>query len=986
MIGRYRLLEKLGEGGVAQVYRAHHPTLDCDVAIKVLHPRLVRRSDITERFQREAQAIARLRHPHIIRVYDFEIAGDMAYLVMEYVPGITLAKRLRDLRRAGRQMPFDEVWAIFSAVASAVEYAHQAGIIHRDIKPANVLLRSDGTPVLADFGMVYLAEDALQTIVEGMIGTPAYMSPEQCRGEHVDVRSDVYALGVLLFEMVTNRLPFEAVHPVQLLLKHLQEPPPYPGQFRPDVLPRVESAIMRSLAKSPDERFGSVRAFLRALSRDVPAVERVPGAALVMPSPLHAWAERQWEAAVKEAFQNYHDLVELVRSPLADAALIGPALINGADDPPPDERGRALRVVLRWAAARLAPGPLPYLADERPARTHPIWQDRQWWRYLILRYAYLEPFESYELDDGFRTTGTLIALLGFPNDDAFYAERDRALREVAFLLREQVLHRRSDAELAQLAVESLLHALGKRGQSLLAVAAVFRGPFPRDWLVEMARQEEAWPGASTLNYLLSQRIFQVVDDRSLILPQPIRDFVHARQPVDVQAARHWRAARFYQKRGYFIEAAWHLLMGGQHLKAADLLLGNAETLVDELEFDAMREALSEFSRHQLPPERWSDVQILLGDLWSRNGARNEALQVLESALRVAANDVQRGRIYLRLAKLFEDHNRQRALDYYNRADELLAPGHPERADLLTNRAWLYIYDRDWSRAESDLLTVLYEVEQPQAARGHVTLWRRRADVHNALASLYRQQKDYDRAIAHIQKAMALREENGDSRGVAELRSNLGLIYSRKGDLHQAVAAYHDAYETFRMLGSREAMATVEMDIGIAYHVAEHLQEAVSRYQKSLAIFREIDLPRGQSQAHYNLAEALTALGEVEAACYHWGEGYEISQRAGLDDELKWYEALRTEIPALAECASQSRDESLVTIPLPAAIRGDLSPDEYQALELVRQEGKVTTSRLMEVAHISRSTAKRVLMGLVERGVLSRRGQGRGIHYVLPASS
>ncbi len=254
-LGKYRLIEKLGQGGMAQVYKAYQPDLDRFVAIKILHPHLTGDEEFAARFQREARAIAALEHPHTVRVYDFDTAEGLAFIVMEYLTGDSLKTRVRELSCRDEFMPLAEVAHIISALADALDYAHARGVVHRDIKPSNVLITREGRAVLTDFGIAKIIDATVITGGNSILGTPAYMSPEQAKGEPGDARSDIYALGVMLYQLCTNHLPFDADTPYAIILKHLTAPLPPPRELRPDLPTALERVILKALAKDPRERF-----------------------------------------------------------------------------------------------------------------------------------------------------------------------------------------------------------------------------------------------------------------------------------------------------------------------------------------------------------------------------------------------------------------------------------------------------------------------------------------------------------------------------------------------------------------------------------------------------------------------------------------------------------------------------------------------------------------------------------------------------------
>jgi len=272
-LGRYQLLECLGSGGMAQVYRARDPLKGTAVAVKVLYPHLTADEGFTARFQREAEAAALLDHPHIIRILDHGSDDGLSYLVMELIDGPSLETVLRQ-----RDEPLspDEAVRLVATLADALDYAHRQGVVHRDVKPSNILLRGGrlDDPVLTDFGVARIIDATLATAPGTLLGTPTYMSPEQGEGQTGDARSDIYALGIVLYELVTGQPPFQADSPYALILRHIHTPPSSPHTLQPDLSPGLEEAIMRALAKDPVERYPTAVAFASALTRRAAARSR----------------------------------------------------------------------------------------------------------------------------------------------------------------------------------------------------------------------------------------------------------------------------------------------------------------------------------------------------------------------------------------------------------------------------------------------------------------------------------------------------------------------------------------------------------------------------------------------------------------------------------------------------------------------------------------------------------------------------------------
>ncbi len=285
-LGKYQLQERLGRGGMAEVYKAYQPGLDRFVALKVMHPHLAEAPDFLGRFQREAQAVARLHHPHIVQVFDFDVEGEQHYMVMEYVRGATLKDHLDNLFTRGERMPVDEVLGLFRTLLEAVGYAHRQGMIHRDLKPANVMLDQNGRVVLTDFGIAKIVGGSSFTASGVTVGTPTYMSPEQGSGEPGDLRSDLYSLGVMLYECLTGQVPYQGDTSVAILLKHINAPIPPLRETRPDLPASLERVVTTALAKDPSERYPSASEMWTALAALVPASQAVTNIGVAVPQPV----------------------------------------------------------------------------------------------------------------------------------------------------------------------------------------------------------------------------------------------------------------------------------------------------------------------------------------------------------------------------------------------------------------------------------------------------------------------------------------------------------------------------------------------------------------------------------------------------------------------------------------------------------------------------------------------------------------------------
>jgi serine/threonine-protein kinase len=268
-VGPYTLERLLGRGGMANVYLAQHPTLNQPVAVKLMLAERATEADFRARFMREAQAIASLRHEGIVKLFDFGQLDGASYMVMEYIDGVNL----REFLQQEGALPWPTAVSFIRQIAAALGYAHAQGLVHRDVKPSNVMLQQGATAVepqyravLTDFGIVKMMGGASALTHTGLVGTLDYIAPEQIRdAKDVDGRADLYALGVMAYEMLVGERPFTATNPGALLIAHLQQPAPDPRTKRPDLPDGLATAVLHLLAKEPVNRFASAAALLQAL-------------------------------------------------------------------------------------------------------------------------------------------------------------------------------------------------------------------------------------------------------------------------------------------------------------------------------------------------------------------------------------------------------------------------------------------------------------------------------------------------------------------------------------------------------------------------------------------------------------------------------------------------------------------------------------------------------------------------------------------------
>ena len=288
-IGPYQLLEQLGQGGMATVYRAYHAALDRNVAIKALHPAFLEDPNFLARFQREARVVARLEHPNIVPVYDFSEHEGRPFLVMKFIEGETLKTVLHN-----HHPTLAETLPVVEAVGAALAYAHSQGILHRDIKPSNVLVTRAGQIYLADFGLARIAHAGHSTLTSDMmVGTPHYISPEQALArQDIDERSDIYSFGVMIYEMIVGRVPYSADTPFAIVHDHIYSPLPLPRLVNPDLPEPIERFLLKALAKTREDRFSDVNSMVAAYRAALALPGNAPASPLVQrPGPNMAQTE-----------------------------------------------------------------------------------------------------------------------------------------------------------------------------------------------------------------------------------------------------------------------------------------------------------------------------------------------------------------------------------------------------------------------------------------------------------------------------------------------------------------------------------------------------------------------------------------------------------------------------------------------------------------------------------------------------------------------
>ncbi|MBZ0303849.1 MAG: protein kinase [Anaerolineae bacterium] len=325
-LGQYELRERLGRGGMADVYKAFQPGLERFVAIKVMLGHLAMDEEFIERFRREARSVGQLRHPHIVNVFDFGIERDVYYMVMEFIRGDNLKAHIA---RHPDGMSLDDALRVTSQIADALDYAHKAGMIHRDVKPANIMFVDDDLQqaILTDFGIAHILSQPGLTASGAMVGTPAYLSPEIAAGRNADERADLYGLGIILYEMLTGRVPYEADTPMAVIMKHVNAPLPSPSEYGRELPEAVEKIILKAMMKNPDDRYQTAAEMKAALDSARTSVSDTATRASTSASVTDRTAKVVGQSATRPSAAREEDPTSMIKPPARRSPLLWGGLI-----------------------------------------------------------------------------------------------------------------------------------------------------------------------------------------------------------------------------------------------------------------------------------------------------------------------------------------------------------------------------------------------------------------------------------------------------------------------------------------------------------------------------------------------------------------------------------------------------------------------------------------------------------------------------------
>ncbi|MBN2007211.1 MAG: tetratricopeptide repeat protein [Anaerolineae bacterium] len=900
-LGAYQIQDVIGYGGMGVVYRALHTVLERYAAIKFLRAEWSDDAARNARFVGEARAIARLRHPHVVQLYDFGVCDGGYYMVLEFIAGESLDERLRHFLAAGERLPYAKTRRIVDQICGALGHVHGQGIIHRDIKPSNILLNTEGDAFLTDFGIAqFLTEE--QQIAGGIaLGTPIYIAPEQARGADVDHRADLYALGVVLYEMLTGRPPFVADNSIALLMKHLQEPAPALRQFAPDIPPPVEQVALKMLSKVPDERYPNASAFRDALqqawdtgpSPGSGLGTKVTGSIPGMPPPttgnlpflaVNLVGRRSEVATLKQRLAHVPVCIGLVgmggigKTALALAVAHELAAGNAFPDGIFWIDGRE-NTTLGAILAALADLLHLDLGQRTLSQQQQVIAMKLYHANALLVVDNFETVEGPQAIAGFLKELTCAVLItgrtcppGAETIELLPLAPDDAVS--LFQARSGLPPESLDTAVTDLCTVDLEgHPLAIEVVSALAAAGLHTAElrqYLRDMPLEVLSESSAKTGRSVvealqLSYQRLSPLAQTLFTRMSIFPtdfdltalsvlspeysrlhqvKGLRELVE-RSLLTQMSHRRYRLHPVTRQVAYALLAnptLYHRRAGAYFLTEA-----GADTLAAMEQLYMAGETAA--SAALIPPHL---------DEWINAGRASRALQQVQRFDPQVFSPEMRGVVYEAQGDLCAlSGQTEAAREAY---DALLANAgtHEHQARIHRKIGELVRRQRpaesiEWYRKALALLDAPQSVE---AAR-----------IHIRLSAAWFYQGDYERALADGVKGYTMAQQMAEPLESAEAAINLGNVYAVQGNSDRAITAYEEALAILQQLvHPRPLMESIVLsDLASLYHDMGNWAQAVAYHERSLRLGESLGYFEGIAITCFNLGDVYTLMGDFESA-------------------------------------------------------------------------------------------------------------------------
>ncbi|MCA9933955.1 MAG: protein kinase [Ardenticatenaceae bacterium] len=939
----------LGRGGMGAVYRGRDSLTGDTVAIKALNPELVTTNPETvTRFRREAEALRKLNHPNIVQMIAALEENGRHYLIVEFVDG----GNLRQFLDKERQLPIRQVLRIALELADALSRTHHLRIIHRDLKPANVLLTAVGTPKLTDFGVASMADSGYLTQTGMWVGTPQYLSPEACNGEKLDERADIWAFGILLYEMLAGKVPFAGDTLMATLTAIFRHPLSDLMSIRPDLPEALNNLIQHMLVKERDQRIGSMRlvaAELEAIIQGKPSPGQLGPVNKQERIDLVQLPQLEFEAIVGDALKRYRegDWLALADSPLAHSTLVEPYFLPG-EPVTGDSRAQALQVMLRWGIEKLNPG------------GPNDWLSSSWRHYNILYNFYIEGHRVSDLAERMAIA-----------EQTFYSGwRPQAINAMAKILHEEIIAARELEERHRFSVIDRYQRQASGEQKLLRLLTIFNPEefVPTEWVYSLAPNIDV---TSCLHNLLEAHLVQRDELLTAVRLNPIV-YPHLTDLLSPEERSKWHsaAAQLYLDVQTYLEAARHFRQANEYHQAATVLIQHRPSIFDKLQVEGLRTLLTQFRFNELAdnPNIWAQLKIVAGKV-------AEYLEDIETAIAeygeaLSATNVQtKAEAYYLRAKVLQRYNLDESLAHFAYCVDLVERNllaHYETPNvilmkLLTHiyidRSWIYIQERpDWHKAELDL----DRTEQILRTIGPEdrSTW---SDLYNARAELAHHMQKPEAAIVYRQQAWLAASETKNVDLMTKTAYNLGCDYLWSKRYQPGLDYLQKSSSLAKKAGNAQMRGLSIKGIGDCYSFQGMYQEAISHYREAYNILLATKNLNWRGGICYDLSEAFAETGNWPSAKVFFEEGKNIAKELGQERLLHAFADLAQRHPALIS---------------------DLLDRQEQALLHTREKGNITMQEYMGLAEISRSQAHRDLSEMVEKGILQRVGKGRGTRYLL----
>jgi tetratricopeptide (TPR) repeat protein/predicted Ser/Thr protein kinase len=858
---RYEILELLGQGGMGAVYKARDTELERLVALKLIRPELASNPEILRRFKQELILAREVTHRNVIRIFDLGQAKGVKFITMEFVEGRDLRTLLKD---KGKLSP-DEAVQIIAQVCRALEAAHAAGVVHRDLKPQNIMLDAKERVYVMDFGIAHSLETPGMTQTGALLGTPEYMSPEQAKGMKVDARSDLFALGIIFYEMLTGGSPYKADTALATLLKRTQERPQPPADVDPTIPKAISDVVVKCLEIDREHRFSTAREILEDLGQEMPTSVRtiaptiVPPAAAPEPVQVSLFERyRIWIAGVAAVVllaalgvvfrgKIFPGSAGKSAPPVEQASLAILPFRNASGDPSLDWLGPSLADMLSTDVGQSAS-----LRTISPDRLHQVLADLQ-----ITANVTVDPAALRHIGE-FSSADTVVW--------GQYAKFGDEIR-IDATLQDLKRDRRVPLKIEGASEKDVPAAVDRLAESIRQNLSVSSDVLKELKATSFQPSTKSIPAMRDYN----QGIALQRDGKSL---EAEKQFEAAAMEDPGFALAYSKLAQSYMRLGYDSEAEQ---AAQKAVELSQNLPDNEKYLIAAMRAQTARnlpEAISAYSKLAKASPGNTDVQSALADLYEQSGDFAKASEYNQKLLAANPKDIIATLTMGRLA--ISSGKPQASLDPLNRALTLSVQldNQEEKANSLHLIGHAY-----WQMNKPEEAVRYFQEE--------LAIWRQLGQKHgialslNEMAKAQTQLGENKSALPNFQQALTIRREIGDKQGLGDTLMDMGNFYADRGEHDQALRIYKEALQIERDIGNENLQAGCLNNIGAVYFETAQYEDARAYYQQSLELYEKANVPREIAYTVHNLAETSVRIGQYDQAVSQYMRALDL--RRSVDD-------------------------------------------------------------------------------------------------------